>query len=140
MYLRAAGLPGLAERVEGSLDRASFCTVAGLGMDRRVQERSGVAIGDACAMIPPFTGDGMAMAFQSAEIALEPLTAYAEGRRGWSETAPAVHRALGRRFNLRLASANLLHPFLLQPVRQRWLAAAARARLLPLRPLYTLLH
>jgi hypothetical protein len=48
--------------------------------------------------------------------------------------------ALRRRFRLRLAAAGLLHPFLLQPRRQRWLARLARTRLLPFRPLYAALH
>ena len=100
-----------------------------------------VCLGDACAMIPPFTGNGMAMAFQSAEIALDPLLAYARGEagRGRRPAGRSTPRCAGR-FRLRLASADMLHPYLLRPPRQRWLLALGRAHLLPLRPLYAMLH
>ena len=80
------------------------------------------------------------MAFQSAEIALAPLLAFARGEAEWPETRRTIHEALRRRFRMRLASAGALHSFLLQPSRQRWLGALNRARLLPLGPLYAALH
>ena len=140
-YLRAADLLPLAERLAGATFHAdSFSAVAAVGFDRQVADRSRVALGDACAMTPPFTGNGMAMAFQGAEAALDPLLAYARGRIEWPETRGAIHQALERRFRVRLAAADLLHPFLLRPPRQRWTGRLARIGLLPLRPLYSLLH
>ena len=82
----------------------------------------------------------MAMAFQSAEVALAPLIAYARGDEEWPHTRQVIHRMLRRRFRVRLASAGALHSFLLQPSRQRLLGALNRARLLPLGPLYAALH
>jgi flavin-dependent dehydrogenase len=139
-HLAAAGLDELAARIAPHLDPTSFTAVAGLQVNPAVRREAGLAIGDACAMIPPFTGNGMAMAFQSAESALGPLLAYARHETSWSHAVAAVRSALRRRFSLRLASASILHPFLLQPGAQRWLAAAARAGVLPLQPLYALLH
>ena len=140
-YMRGAGLHGLAERLAAAeWDENSFSAVAALGFDRRTTERNRVCLGDACAMIPPFTGNGMAMAFQSAELALDPLLAYARSGKGWSDTCRTVDTALRSRFRLRLASASVLHPFLLEPRRQRWLAALNRARLLPFHALYAALH
>ncbi|MSU48751.1 MAG: hypothetical protein EXS37_06640 [Opitutus sp.] len=141
-YLRAAGLNALAARLASApLDAASFCAVAALGFDRRVSANAGrICLGDAAAMIPPFTGNGMAMAFQSAEAALDPLLAYARGKSGWGATCAAAHTALRRRFRVRLVSAGALHPFLLSPRPQRWFAALGRARLLPFGPLYATLH
>lgn len=141
-YLRAAGLGDLADRLAAAEpDEASCCAVAAVSFDGRVPAAlDRVALGDACAMIPPFTGNGMAMAFQSAELALDPLLAYSRGETNWRETGRRIHAALQRRFGLRLASAHALHPFLLRPARQRFLGAMTRARLLPLRPLYQLLH
>ena len=140
-YLRAAGLASLAERLgRAALDEASFCAVAGLSFGRGPARAGCLAIGDAFAMIPPFTGNGMAMAFQSAELAFGPLLAYARGESSWPATARAVQARLRRRFRLRLALAGALHAFLLSPPRQRWLSAISQARLLPLRPLYTALH
>ncbi|MBP9914558.1 MAG: hypothetical protein KBF26_14255, partial [Opitutaceae bacterium] len=99
-----------------------------------------IRLGDAHALIPPFTGNGMALAFQSAEAALAPLLAYARGATSWVDTCQTAHTAICRRFRVRLGAANALHPFLLRPHRQRWLATLTRAHLLPLRPLYNLLH
>lgn len=140
-YLRNAGLGDLAARIErAGVEPDSFCAVAALAFDRRIDAVERVRLGDACAMIPPFTGNGMAMAFQSAEAALGPLLAYARGETDWPETCRATSCALRGRFRVRLASAHALHPFLLQPRRQRVLAALTRSRLLPLSPLYAALH
>jgi menaquinone-9 beta-reductase len=140
-YVRVAGLGLLADRLAAApLDAESFCAVAALDFDRCVNHTDRVCLGDSSAMIPPFTGNGMAMAFQSAELALTPLLAFAGGAVAWDETCRAVHSALHGRFRVRLASAKALHPFLLQPRRQRWFAALSRARLLPFGPLYATLH
>jgi menaquinone-9 beta-reductase len=141
-YVRKAGLPRLAERLAASsLDADSFRAVAAVGFDRQVPVAADrLYLGDACAMIPPFTGNGMAMAFQSAALALPVLRSYAHGETTWTAAMRTVQAALRRQFRLRLAAAAVLHPFLLQPPRQRWLAALNRTRLLPLRPLYAALH
>jgi flavin-dependent dehydrogenase len=140
-YLAAAGLPTLARRIRSAdIDASSFCAVAAVDFDRRVMPSSQLRLGDTCAMIPPFTGHGMAMAFQSAELALDPLLAYARGQAEWPATRRAIHDLLHRRFRLRLGSAGALHSFLLQPSLQRCFAALNRPRLLPLRPLYAALH
>lgn len=140
-YLRAAQLPDLAARLDAAEpDPASVCAVAGLGFDARVRPGPSPRVGDAGAVIPPFTGHGMAMAFQAAALALAPLTAYAHGACAWPEAHRRLEVALRRRFRRRLAAAAWLHPFLLRPARQRWLPRLARARLLPFRPLYAALH
>lgn len=140
-YLRACGLHALAQRLGAhEIESASVSAVAALDFEPRPHPADRIQLGDACALIPPFTGNGMAMAFQSAEIALAPLLAYARGEVGWQDACTAVNTALRRKFRLRLASANALHPFLLQPRRQRWLMRLSRARLLPFRPLYAALH
>lgn len=140
-YLRASGLAGLADRLaHATIDATSCCAVAALAFDRVVRPSDRIQIGDASAMIPPFTGNGMAMAFQSAETILDPLLAFARGESDWPATCRATHAALCGRFRRRLASASALHPFVLRPRRQRWLAALSRAHLLPYGPLYTLLH
>jgi flavin-dependent dehydrogenase len=141
-YLEATGLSRLRTRLEAaSICADSFCAVAALSFDRRSTTASDrIQLGDAAAMIPPFTGNGMAMAFQSAEAALEPVIAYAENRSTWAATCRDTNAALRGRFRVRLASADLLHPFLLRPRHQRWFAALNRSRLLPFRSLYAALH
>jgi 2-polyprenyl-6-methoxyphenol hydroxylase-like FAD-dependent oxidoreductase len=140
-HLRACGLERLAARMAAAeADEASFSAVAALAFDRRVVRSDRVRIGDACALVPPFTGNGMAMAFQGAELALDPLLEFARGRAGWTETRRAIHGALHGRFRTRLAAAAVLHPFLLGDLRRRVLAAAGRTRLVPFGPLYAALH
>ena len=140
-YLSAAGLNALAERIRAAdLDPDSCCVTAAPLGDRRVARPDRIWIGDACASIPPFTGNGLAMALQGAELALAPLLAYASGAAGWAGSVRAVARAQRLRFRRRLMVASLLHPFFLERRRQRWLAAFAGRRLIPFRAFYAALH
>lgn len=140
-YLHAAGLEQLAARLAAAAELPdSFCAVAGLAFDEAVPPAQRVQLGDACAVIPPFTGNGMAMALQSAAIALHPLLEYTRGGADWAEVREDIARGLRGQFRTRLASAAALHSFLLQPRRQWWVARLSRARLLPFRPLYAALH
>jgi len=140
-YLRDSGLSLLAERLAAAeIQPGSRSAVGGFAFDRRITGNDGVQLGDACAMIPPFTGNGMAMAFTSSALALDPLVAWSRGECSWSETVRTIRDSLTREFKLRLTSAAVLHPFLLTRIGQRCLETAARSGLLPLRPLYQLLH
>lgn len=141
-YLTACQLPGLAARLsQAQIDPDSFCAVAALDFSASSSPAANtISIGDSYGLIPPFTGHGMALAFQSAETVLDPLLAYARSESDWNTACALASTALYRRFELRFAVARALHPFFLQPIRQRWLSALARTRLLPLRPLYSLLH
>jgi flavin-dependent dehydrogenase len=146
-YLRAVGLDALASRLAtAEIDPDSHCAVAGLAFGRAPQARTSptaprrLLLGDALALIPPFTGNGMAMAFQSAALALDPLLAWSHGKAEWSATVAKVDRLVRARFRVRLAAAAFLHPALLRPRGQRALTSAARRRLLPLNSLYHVLH
>ncbi|MBC8012385.1 MAG: hypothetical protein H7067_20070, partial [Burkholderiales bacterium] len=133
----------LAYRLErAEIDPASRCAVAGLAFGRAPasQTTGRLVIGDAHALIPPFTGDGMAMAFQSAALALDPLLDWTRGERDWSVTIARIHERLTACFRMRLGTAAALHPFLLGPRAQSGLAAAARVGLVPVVPLYHALH
>ncbi|HLP03514.1 MAG TPA: hypothetical protein VK163_15915, partial [Opitutaceae bacterium] len=130
-YLGAAGLEELAARLaRATLDEESCSAVAALPLRPRVT-REGVRIGDAFAMMPPFTGNGMAFAFQSAALALGPLLAWARRETTWRETERAIHQGQHRRFRVRLQLAGLLHPRLTSPCAQRWLVAATDAGVVP---------
>ncbi len=140
-YLRATGLTALADRLaSAAIDSESYSAIAGLGFSQPSTRTDRLVIGDTYAMIPPFTGHGMAMAFQSAEQALDPLLTWSHGEATWPDTLRTVHQHLHTLFRLRLASANALHPFLFKPSRQRLLATASRFHLLPMEPLYRITH
>lgn len=100
----------LFERLQGAeFDPGSFCSVAGLSLRPQAVEPSECRIGDALTMIPPITGNGMSMAFESASVAKEPLVAYAHGESGWNETTKRMADALSQRFARRLSWASLFH-------------------------------
>lgn len=135
------GAQHLGERLANAvLLPESFCAVAGLDFATKHRSVDDLAVGDAYSLIPPFTGNGMAIAFQSAAIALDPLLRYARGEQPWDATVAETNRLLRGRFARRVASANLVHPFLLRSRSQRWVAMLARTKLLPFRFLYAALH
>ena len=139
--LRHAGLQSLAERLEDAeLDPRSACAVAGLSFQRPEIPRDRLYLGDAYAMMPPFAGHGMALAFENAALAIEPMEAWFHGGRGWLETVESIQRRLRRTSWSRFGWANALHPLLLRP---RWQAALDRLQgwgYLPVRAAYHALH
>ena len=140
-YLDACGLRGLARRLrEADADDASFCVTAAHLGDHRVAPADRVRLGDACASIAPFTGNGLAMALQGAAMAVGPLRAYAREGADWGDSVRAVAAAQRRRFRRRLLLASALHPFFTRPGLQELFAALVRCRLVPLRALYGALH
>lgn len=131
-YLKAGGLGGLWERLEAAgIEEGSFLGVAGFRLGWRPATDGVVALGDAGGMIPPFTGNGMSMAFESAEEAIEPLLCWQAGGRSWEETARLIAERLRRRFRARMWAARLMHPFLTARGGQGFLAAVSRSGLLP---------
>ena len=89
------GQPGspLRARLAGAeFDEDSFCAVAGLSLrPQQAASRAEICVGDAITMIPPVTGNGMSMAFESAELAIAPLAAWSRGR-NFMERSPAQNR------------------------------------------------
>jgi 2-polyprenyl-6-methoxyphenol hydroxylase-like FAD-dependent oxidoreductase len=140
-YLSASGLGRLAERIqEAHIDTESFCTTAAPLGDRWAVPTGRITVGDAYASIPPFTGNGLAMALQGAETALGPLLDYASGAASWETCIRRVSRDHSQRFRRRLAVASLLHPFFLERRRQSVLAGLARRHLIPFGAVYAAIH
>jgi flavin-dependent dehydrogenase len=106
------GSPLFARLEQAEFDSDSSCAVAGLSLRPRAINASECRIGDALTMIPPITGNGMSMAFESAQLALEPLVAYARGEANWIQTTTTIADALHRAFARRLWWAGLLHHLL----------------------------
>jgi len=89
-------------------DPDSFCSVGGLCLrPRRAADQKECRIGDALTMTPPVTGNRMSMAFESAELAMEPLAAYSEGRVDWPEARRLIAERCDAAFARRLAWARL---------------------------------
>jgi FAD binding domain len=107
-------------------DEASFCSVAGLSLKpQRAAELPDCSLGDALTMTPPVTGNGMSMAFESAELALEPLSAYARGKLSWSEAKSHIALACDHQFASRLRWAQWLQWMMFSPLFQNCLGGVA---------------
>ena len=111
------GNPGtiLHERLaRAEFDEKSFCSVAGLSLNpRHASDKSECCIGDALTMIPPVTGNGMSLAFESAQLAAGPLAAYSRDEISWTQAQQEIARACDENFSSRLRWANWLQRFLL---------------------------
>jgi hypothetical protein len=140
-YLSACGLGDLAARVSSAdADPESFCSSAAAFGDAGLGAADAVRIGDAMATIPPFTGNGLAMALQGAALAVAPLSAYACGEIPWEQCVGRTAAAQRRRFRRRLLVARAIHPLLLRGAGQALLACLLGARLLPFRAFYAALR
>lgn len=140
-HLEACGLRDLAKRLRAaSVVPGSFCSVAGLAYAIRPSARRALSVGDSAGLIPPFTGDGMAIAFQSAAAALEPLRDYSSGVCDWQTAEARIRSATRRKFRVRLGAAAILHPLLTHPTGQASLAALQRAGLIPFGAVFQTLH
>jgi flavin-dependent dehydrogenase len=138
---RQAGLTQLSDRLaEAVAVEDSFCAVAGLDYHRPTLTKGAVSLGDHHGLIPPFTGHGMTIAWQSAAVALPALVDWSHHCSDWESTAGKIQRHLAQRFRRRIAWGRRLHPWLLRPRRRRVIHALHRTRLLPFHPLYRLLH
>lgn len=97
----------------------SFCSVAGIQLKpQRASEKQECCVGDALTMTPPVTGNGMSMAFESAEAAIDPLVSYTAGRLSWADAQREIARRCDALFSQRLAWARLLQWLIVSPVLQ----------------------
>lgn len=138
-YLRQCGFSKLLERLAPVRPVAgSDCSVAGLGYGEASGFGDGFRLGDAAGLIPPFTGNGMTLAFETAALALDPLEAYARGEHTWAEARNRMGRAYQSVFGRRLRIARSLHRCLVSPRLFPLTAAAARTPLFPFHALFQL--
>jgi 2-polyprenyl-6-methoxyphenol hydroxylase-like FAD-dependent oxidoreductase len=106
-------------------DESSFSTVAGLTWDR--EERDGnFSIGDAAAMIPPLTGNGMSMAIESAFEAVSSLRKYSAGEISWADCLRAHAASWRKTFNSRLRWAAFVQRMVFRSSGQSILYLGAR--------------
>jgi len=97
-------------------DERSFCAVAGISLrPQRAAARAECCVGDAITMIPPVTGNGMSMAFESAELAVEPLAAWSRGEVPWVQMQGLLARRCDTAFSRRLGWAKWLQRMMLTP-------------------------
>jgi menaquinone-9 beta-reductase len=117
----------LHERLrQATFDECSACAVAGLPLrpERAAGSRE-CRIGDAVTMIAPVTGNGMSMAFEAAEQAVEPLAAYSRGAMSWDQARKRIAADCDRTFNRRLRWSAWLHRLMFAPPWRAWFSRAA---------------
>ncbi len=135
-YLIAGGLRDLADQVKSAVFReGSACAVAGFQLGKQCPVPGVLTLGDAESMIPPFTGNGMSMAFQAAEAAVDPLLSWSRGEIAWQQATNSIRVALPRLFHRRLAMASLVHPILLQSGGRACLRSLKAAGMIPFQSL-----
>jgi 2-polyprenyl-6-methoxyphenol hydroxylase-like FAD-dependent oxidoreductase len=138
--MRANGLSELAETLTAAhCHDDSFVGAAGFELGNQRPTPGLCTLGDSEAIIPPFTGNGMSMAFEAAESAVAPLAGYVAGEQGWNEAREEIDTRLRDRFRARLRAARVVHPFFLNSLGQTLLAGVSRAHLLPFRFMHSLL-
>ncbi len=104
----------------------SICAIGGLDLEpRSATDNDECRIGDAITMIPPFTGNGMSMAFESAQLAVESLERWSRGVMPWAEARDNIAANCDTAFRSRLTWARRLHSLMfigpLQPAMVSWL-------------------
>lgn len=140
-YLEAGGNTRLAETLRQAEWREdSFSAVAGFELGRQEVVPGLFTLGDAESMIPPFTGNGMSMAFQAAESACEPIVSWAAGDLAWQAAVNAVRADLTKRFRRRLAVARMLHRVLFADAGRSILRSLSSSGLLPFKPMLSLVR
>ncbi len=135
--VQEAGLPDLADRLRTArMDSTSLKGVNRFHLGWQSHRDAAVRIGDAAAMIPPFTGNGMTMALQSALAAVEPLKLWSQGHGSWSEAQRAIQQTQRELFATRLRWARGLQEVLLQPLGRRLCAYAINHQWVSFETLY----
>lgn len=131
-YLEAGGQERLAAalRAAGWRD-GSFSAVAGFELGRQPPFPGLLCVGDAESMIPPFTGNGMSMAFQAAEHAIAPLAAWSQGGCSWENACRTIRVRLHQCFRRRLSAAGILHRALFHSGIRETAASLATTGVLP---------
>ncbi len=134
-YLRKNGNTRLADKIATARWREkSFSAIAGFHLGLQKPTPGRLCLGDSHAIIPPFTGNGMTMAFQSAESALPHIIDFSNGKITWSEALDRTGSALRSRFKKRLTAANFIHPLLFHPI------ALPLLKIAPLTPILQLVR
>lgn len=140
-YIRASGLNDLADKLENSeQDDQSCIGVSSVNFSTNSPPSHQLKIGDQYSVIPPFTGNGMSLAMESAATILPFVLNYAEGKQSWSESLHDAKEQLAKNFNSRLQFAGKLHPLLTLQSTQKLISTLLRQSWFPSDWLFHKLH
>jgi 2-polyprenyl-6-methoxyphenol hydroxylase-like FAD-dependent oxidoreductase len=112
-HVRRNGSHALARSLQqASWREGSFCAVAGFELGTQNRLPGVLCLGDSHAIIPPFTGNGMSMAFEAVDLALPELVSYAFGQVDWAVAVASIEKSFANAFHTRLAASRCIHPAL----------------------------
>lgn len=138
-YLKHCGLDALLDRIDAdSFVAGSACSVAGMSYRPQPVQGDFTSLGDAGGLIPPFTGNGMSMAFEHAALAVGPLVRYARSESSWEQCRHDITEQSRMRFAGRLRVARGLHSLLTSETLFKAVAGAARSPLFPFQTFFRL--
>lgn len=117
-WLRGPAGSPLHQRLDGAqFEAGSFCCVAGLSMQAHLPSNpAACSVGDALTLIPPVTGNGMSLALESAELAVQTIFDYSRGVMRWEEACCTIGTRFATTFARRLRQAGRLQRALFAPV------------------------
>lgn len=120
-YLRGENASELNRRTEAAeFDATSFCSTAALTFRPCFRHEAGdFMIGDAFSAIAPLTGNGISMALESAELALDPLERFSRNRIEWDDARRMTIDRLTQAFAWRLRVAWWIQQSLFRPSLRR---------------------
>lgn len=130
-YLEHNGLFQLGKRFHGwGKDKVSFTATAGFSFG--TQEQAGqLCVGDASYLIPPFTGNGMSMALESAWLASPWILQFAQEEISWSQAVDGYHNECVAFFQKRMRLSTAMQPLLFHRFGRTMLKTAALSGVLP---------
>lgn len=138
-YLQHCGFDALLERIDrASVVAGSACSMAGMSYQAPEIPTGHTSLGDAQGLIPPFTGNGMTMAFEYAALASEPLLRYARSALTWEACQQQIARHSHQQFDRRLFVARSLHRLLTSEKLFKVTTGFARSPLFPFQSFYHL--
>ncbi len=135
--IQDAGLPNLANRLRAArMDQRSLKGINRIHLGWQQHHDNAVRIGDAAVMIPPFTGNGMTMALQSALGAVEPLVSWSADGLSWNSAHKTIRASQNKMFTSRVRWAQALQWLLLRPLGRQLCSLAIDSRLVSFERLY----
>ena len=130
-YLRVNDLLDLASSFQGwEKDESSFSATAGFSFGGQEQVGN-FCVGDASYLIPPFTGNGMSMALESAWLAGPWLVKYARGEVTWEQAVSAYESECNVYFKKRMKLSGAMQPLLFHRLGRALLKTTAKTGMLP---------
>jgi flavin-dependent dehydrogenase len=130
-FKRLAGRLRESNRVDGSAKG-----VSNFAFGWQPSDPARMCVGDAAVMIPPFTGNGMAIAMQSALAAAEEIIRWGRGEANWDESVHRVRMQQRKQFGRRVRCARILQAMMVRRPTRRLGMGILASGLIPFDTIY----